>query len=989
MKNSITKVSKIHLRFQISLLFLILVMLIILTFSILFAVLSVNKNISRQRAEQLFSKTGQSIILKLDSQLEKAIQFAGLMTHLQQFSAEIENNGQSHPGLPFMFEALKHNSYFYSVYAGFENGDFIQLINTLGSPLIINAHSAPDETAFILRAINSSEGNRTEYWTFFDSSYRTLGSAINNSPDYFPSERPWYISADQNRGEVILTEPYVYNSLKQPGITAASSVSGLSVAGIDITLSGLNTFLDSMFISPGTGIIVLTGENRVLASSRQMSEKLGISGTELSKTDPIQHERNQMLWENPWTTPGGQNYRLVITAPASDFLQHQYIIQRQIILISIIIFVLFLPAIIVSSKYLSRFLENLADDAEKIQNLVFDEKDEEHSFIIEFDKLAEAFRVMKKAIAAKTKALQDAKTKLERIINLGIAMTVEEDTDKLIEMILTGAKEISHADGGSLYLKGDKDELDFRIVFNDSLGFIQGGTSKNRITMPPVCLYDEDGTPNFHNVVSCAFHKGKTIVIEDAYKDPDFDFSGTRKFDELNNYRSKSFITVPLKLEGSEILGALQLINCMPDKTGGIVPFNSEIRSFVEALSALAAVILYNRSLMESQEALFEALIRLIASAIDTKSPYTGGHCERVPVLATMLADAAEKAETGSLGNFRFQSQEDRKAFIIGAWLHDAGKMTTPEFVVDKAVKLETIYNRIHEIRTRFEILLRDELLKQKEALLAGRNPEAATAELEAAVARLHDDFNFIASCNTGENPVAEECEKRITELSRITWTSHFDHTIGLSREEAEKTETPFVMGKTIEEPLIADKPAHIIADRGKTKALYESYGFALPKPSYLYNRGEIHNLMIWKGTLTDEERFKVNEHIMQTIVMLDQLPFPKGLHKIPEYVGTHHETLSGKGYPRGLDASKLSIPSRIMAIADIFEALTAADRPYKNAYKLSKAIAILHELAVSRHIDSDLFELFLTSGIYRKYAEQYLPPEMIDEVDINKYLGQ
>jgi HD-GYP domain-containing protein (c-di-GMP phosphodiesterase class II) len=611
----------------------------------------------------------------------------------------------------------------------------------------------------------------------------------------------------------------------------------------------------------------------------------------------------------------------------------------------------------------------------------------EHSPIIEFEELSEAFRVMKSAIAAKTQALETALQKLERIIELGIAMSVEQNADKLVEMILKGAKELSGADGGSLYLKGEKDVLDFKIVLNDSLGFEQGGAGTNPITLPPVQLYMENGEANFHNVVSSAFHKAETIVIDDAYEDPDYDFSGTKHFDKLNNYRSTSFLTVPLKLQGSDIIGALQLINCRDEKENEVVPFNADIQSFIEALSALAAAILYNRTLLDSQDALFESLIQLTASAIDTKSPYTGGHCERVPVLAQMLAEKAEEVIEGPLAHFRFSTAIEKKAFIIGAWLHDAGKMTTPEFIVDKAVKLETIHNRIHEIRTRFEVLMRDVRLMEKEALLAGKNPSEAASELEAAEKKLFDDFEFIARANTGGEIVNENYIRRLNEISKINWISHFDHTIGLSREEQEKTKIPYTKGKTIREQLLSDKPQHIIPDKGKTRKIYTDYGFKLPHPDYLYNRGEIHNLLIKNGTLTEEERYKINEHIMQTIVMLDQLPFPVGMTKIPEFVGTHHETLTGTGYPRGLKSEQLSVPSRIMAIADIFEALTASDRPYKDAKTLSEAVEILYQQSLTKHIDTDLFELFLTSGIYRKYADRFIPPGQIDEVNIEKFI--
>ena len=1007
---NLNKIPRIRLRFQISLLVLILFILGISTVTTIAAVLSINRNVSRQKAEQLFTETGISIRMKLDNQLEKAIGLSGLITTLPDFTAQVEEDGFNYPGLPFLFEALKRNSYIYSIYTGFDDGRFIQLINTSGNSLIIDAHNAPESTTFILRAISFTDSVLKENWSFLDLNRKLISSHTAESVSFIPGERPWYQMAERSDG-VILTEPYVYNSLKKPGITAAAAISETAVSGVDITLSELELFLDSIEISEGAGIMVLDESDRILAADSGMKSWLDVENISLEsitaldpvkssylmQTEPGEDDKKavkrlagkRFLINTVWDTPGEQRYRLIITAPASDFLAHQEIIQRRIIIITVIIFILVFPIIIITSIYLSRFLEYLAADAERIQHFIFDGSIKEHSPIIEFEELAKAFVVMKKAIAAKTRALEETLKKLERIIELGTAMSVEKDPDKLVEMILKGAKELSGADGGSLYLKGQNKELDFKIVLNDSLGFAQGGASHSPITMPPVQLYQDDGAPNYHNVVSCTFHKAETIVIDDAYEDPDFDFSGTKKFDALNNYRSTSFMTVPLKLQGSDIIGALQLINCISPKTGEVVPFNSNIQSFVEALGALASAILYNRILLDSQDALFESLIHLTASAIDTKSPYTGGHCERVPQLALMLAEEAERIDEGPLAEFRFDNSIERKAFTVGAWLHDAGKMTTPEFIVDKAVKLETIHNRIHEIRTRFEVLLRDARLQEKEALLNGSDPEETTKKLKETEEQLHREFKFIADCNIGKEQFSPESSAELERIGERTWESHFDHTIGLSREESEKLSTPFIPGETVTEKLLADKAVHLFANNPLLNEKYRKHGFKLPQPDYLYNRGELYNLKIPSGTLTEEERFKINEHIMQTIIMLEELPFPSGMTRIPEIVGTHHETLTGTGYPRGLEASELSIPSRILTIADIFEALTASDRPYKEAKTLSEAVEILYQSSKSGNLDIDLFRLFISSGIYKRYAEKFLPSAQIDDVDEYKYLNK
>jgi HD-GYP domain-containing protein (c-di-GMP phosphodiesterase class II) len=408
---------------------------------------------------------------------------------------------------------------------------------------------------------------------------------------------------------------------------------------------------------------------------------------------------------------------------------------------------------------------------------------------------------------------------------------------------------------------------------------------------------------------------------------------------------------------------------------------------FVEAVASQSAIALENQNLLEAQQTLFDALLKLIAGAVDAKSAHTGGHCERVPELAMMLAEAVAEVGDGPLAGKGFQSEDEWREFRIGAWLHDCGKVTTPEYVVDKATKLETLHNRIHEVRTRFEVLLRDARIERLEALLAGAPAEAADAALERRRRELEDDFAFVAACNIGGESMSPEAIARIERIGAQTWTRCFDDRLGVSAEElARRAATP-AEPPPAEERLLADQPWHRVP-RPPAPALDARHGFRLTPPEHLYDFGEIHNLSIRRGTITDEERFKINEHIIQTIVMLEALPLPRRLRRVPEYAGTHHETLTGGGYPRALGASELSVPARIMAIADIFEALTAADRPYKAAKTLSESVEILAGFKARGHIDPDLFDLFLTSGAYRRYGERFLKPGQLDEVEVSRFVG-
>ncbi len=377
-------------------------------------------------------------------------------------------------------------------------------------------------------------------------------------------------------------------------------------------------------------------------------------------------------------------------------------------------------------------------------------------------------------------------------------------------------------------------------------------------------------------------------------------------------------------------------------------------------------------------QSLLDAIVQLIAKAIDAKSHYTAGHCERVPILAEMILNELEKEDqTG----FHFQNDEEREAFKIGAWLHDCGKVTTPEYVVDKGTKLETIYNRIHEIRMRFEVLYRDAYIEYLKSCLDGESIDAAKAKLQQQQEILQNEFAFVADCNIGGEFMDVAKKEKLQKIAKREWIRYFDNTLGLGpierlRYQNNPSKTP------AKEPLLADKPYHIIPRDGFDFEEYKQYGFTEEVPEYLYNYGELYNLMIERGTLTAEERFKINEHAIMTIKMLESIPFPNSMKNIPKYAGTHHEKLDCSGYPRGLCAEDLGIPERVMAIADIFEALSASDRPYKEAKTLSQALKIMAFMAKDGHIDREILKFFIEKEIYLIYANRFLKDSQKDDVD-------
>jgi len=526
----------------------------------------------------------------------------------------------------------------------------------------------------------------------------------------------------------------------------------------------------------------------------------------------------------------------------------------------------------------------------------------------------------------------EASSRLERIVQLTRAIVGERNETRTLEAILENAKASTRADGGSVYrLEGEPPRLEFVVVLNDTLGLKRGGVSGRPVGMEAPPLVDAQGRENHRSVVTHCALIGKSVRVADAYERCAFDFEGAREFDRLHGYRSQSFLTVPMIDHQDQVIGVLQLVNAR-GADGGVVEFTENDQRYIEALGALAAVTLDQQQLIDRLHRLFESLIDLINGAIDEKSPYTGGHCRRVPELTMMLAEAADRTDTGPLAPFHM-TERDRHELKLAGMLHDCGKITTPVHVVDKATKLETIHDRIHELDVRFDVLAGDAHVAMLEAIAAGASVETARVHYESEVAALRDDRAFLHAANVGSERMSEEDVRRIYAIAR--------------RE-----------------------------NRGLD-------GNARP----FLSENEVANLTIRYGTLTADEREIINRHIIATIHMLEALPWPRHLRNVPEYAGGHHERMDGRGYPRGLKREQMSWQARMMGIADVFEALTAKDRPYKRAKTLSESMTIMARMAREGHLDPDLFDVFVRQKVYLDYAERFLDPAQIDTIDEVLYL--
>jgi len=539
--------------------------------------------------------------------------------------------------------------------------------------------------------------------------------------------------------------------------------------------------------------------------------------------------------------------------------------------------------------------------------------------------------------------------RLDLLTELSVALGKSHDTDILLEHILQVAKRMTNADGGTLYRpSADRRALDFHILINDTLAIHQGGPGGEPIRAPAIPLFDANGVPNLSAVAAYAAHSGESVNVADVYQPQaeGFNFSGMLDFDRQRQYHSKSILTVPMRDHEGELTGVLQLVNARapqtsPDADPTIIAFNQTDQRFIEALAAQASVALTHQRLIAQLEELLESLVNLINIGIDEKSPYTGRHCQFVPELTMRLAEAVHATESGPLADFRM-TDADRKELWMAGLLHDCGKITTPVHVVDKATKLETIFDRIALVDTRYEVIERDAkiaALEQKLALATdGAATPAALADIDAALAAqqqaLRAERGFLRTANVGGEGMAPADQQRVRDIGARVWTD---------------------MDGAARQFLDAD---------------------------------EVLNLSIQYGTLTADERKIINNHISVTVRMLESLPWPRHLRNVPEYAGGHHERMDGKGYPRGLRGEQMSVQARLMAIADIFEALTACDRPYKKGKMLSESLDILGKFALNGHIDPQLFDIFIRSKVYSEFAQQHMDPRQIDVIDESRIPG-
>jgi HD-GYP domain-containing protein (c-di-GMP phosphodiesterase class II) len=847
--------------------------------------------------------------------------------------------------LPVLLAELSANRLLSSLFVGYGNGDFI-LARPLDRAEVRRSVEAPVQAAFLVQSVAlQPDGTRTGEYLFFSGERQLVERRPQPDYRFDPRTRPWYGAAVATTTPV-QSLPYVFFTTRQVGLTLSQrSAAGGSVIGIDVVLDELADRLAQLRVTPNTRMALVTARQEVLAHPDR-ARVLKIDGetialktlaeldepglTQLARQADrahpvVQYTTGRDEWLgvsldfDVWQAQGMQ---LLVAMPSTELVGDSERRRLQMIGMMAGVAVLLLPVGWKAGASIGRNLDRLSRRAKRIGRFEFaDVRRRKTSWIREVNDLS--------------RTMDGMGTTIDSFLRISETMAHEPQVERMLEQVLHQFVDATRCDGGAVYLL---DVVQGRMVLSASAGALPS---------PP---------------------------------GEDFVYSANRDASESTQGR----MTLELRGRTGQLEGLLILHHDGDDAHG-----NENFAAFARRLSSMLALSIETRQLIESQKKLLDAVIRLMADAIDAKSPYTGGHCERVPQLATLLAERMMADPSGPYASFTM-TEDERYEFHLGAWLHDCGKVTSPEHIVDKATKLETLYNRLHEIRMRFEVLWRDAEIEHLQRLARGEATEPSQRLRDERQRSLQDDFTFIAQCNIGGEFMADDAIERLHRIGRQTWLRHFDNRIGVSAEELERLRNtaPEAPPLPVAEPLLADRAEHLVPWTGPRPPVEKHdpanrYGFDMVLPAHKQHLGELHNLSIRRGTLTDEDRFRINDHIVQTYIMLKGLPWPRQLARVPEIAATHHEKLNGQGYPRRLAAPQLTVVDRVMALADIFEALTAGDRPYKAAKTLSESLRIMAFMCKDQHLDTELFRYFLRSGVWRDFADRHMQPAQIDTVDI------
>lgn len=917
---------------------------------------------------------------------DAAALYAPIEALIEQTARLNVGSGASIDELPlsvgYFAEALVSHPQLDAIYVGFDDGDFFLVRQAPAGSAAHAALAAPEGTAFVVQRVERDRFEQPLYVTsFVDEALEPIAVVDDLVTGFDPRTRPWYRDADAIDGTVV-TDFYRFFTSGEIGATLARRArGGNAVIGADVRLETISESLRSPSLPTEAEVVVFTADGelvgyddaawlerrtrRAMRGQRRSPEVGDIGQPELDALFErfVAGERDARMTldtgRGAWfgtVAPiafgahGADSVHVAILAPERSLLAGQRAVRLQSTFLSVLVLAVAVAGAWWLSASIARSARELEKEALGIRRLELDGPVTVRSRVREIDRLAHTMDTMKSA--------------LQRFVRLTEVTGSTPELDTLARRSLEQIAAACGASSATLLLRSDDGRRLVRVAEILGIDPLTGRDAASDFRSDAVPLPAATASPPRLRPEQHAALRGESVVVGDVGGERDHDVSG---------YRSRASLSVPLATEHGGVVGVVHLGD-PGRRDGGREPgLARDTLVLVEALAAHAAMAFENQRLNEARRDSFEALVRMLAKAIDAKSPHTGRHCQRVPILTRLLAEAAHESDAPPFRDYRLDEGR-RHELDVATWLHDCGKVTTPEHVLDKATRLETVHNRIHEIRTRFEVLWRDaEILCLR---TIAENPvadrEQARRRRDETQSRLQEEFAFIAACNLGSTPIGPEQARRVHEIAGRTWSRHFDDTLGLSPAELARHAPPAERTLPATEPLLADKPIHRVERVDEDRSWGENrFGFERAIPPCESDAGEIHNLLVPRGTLTPEERFRIEDHVAKTIEMLDAIPFPRELARVPSIAGNHHERLDGTGYPRGLDAAELGIEDRILAIADVFEALTAADRPYRRALTLEGSITIMRGMCDRGELCPDLFELFIERKLHLAYAER------------------
>ncbi len=968
------KTKKYSLRFVLTTLFAVL----ILSVGGLLAALNYTQNtkLLLSASDEIYDRASKEIVLNYRKTYSPVHNSLALLSHSSLAASKTFMQRLKYIGS--ISAALYSEPAITAIQIGYQSGDYF-IARKLNTPELRSKFNSPKKARMVVDNISFKDSGESQLdRVYLDKHLHILRRDKPVKSDYDPRTRPWFVQAEEKPKAIA---PYYFYFMQKVGTTLTMKMQhSQTVVATDITLDDISSGLKKSKMTELSELYLITSKGHVVASSNE-NENLTINSqgkiTLKSLSELSSHVVSQFFMKNTFKERmlifevdgdlwqgaaknigklGGEELYLFMFTPINELLKDAISIALNSLYLLLAIILMTLPVVWYISKRISAVMHQLAIDAKGIMNFDFSESKPMLTRIEEVDDLANAQALMK--------------SNLSCFMGLINSLAHEKNFDSLLDKITLETLGASQADVVVTYLIDENSDT----LKPNALKF-KSNLQISCDIFPEFSLTENSEISKIIDSNECKY------LYQNARHDDHWNMLAEELHDENMN-----LILLPLRNRQGEFMGMVVLAYL----SNNIVTKNNQQQSlsFVLAFSEFAAVSLESKYLLKMQEDLLDAFIKLIAGAIDAKSPYTGGHCQRVPEITKMLAQAACDSEDKLFINYQL-NEDQWQEIHIASWLHDCGKVTTPEYVVDKSTKLETIYDRIHEVRTRFEVLKRDAEIDYLKARLDGGDEKQLKQELVETLEKLDDDFEFVANCNQGGEFMEDEKIDRLIRISEQRWMRTLDKRLGVSWEEGIRIDKNSEKNLPAEEKLLSDNIEHIIERQEvDSMPIDNQWGFKLDVPEYKFNRGELYNLSITRGTLSVEERYIINGHMVQTIKMLEQLPYPSYLKNVPLIAGCHHETMDGKGYPKRLSKEDMPLTARMMAIADIFEALTASDRPYKKAKTLTASLRIMSFMSKDKHIDSDLFDLFLTSGVYMQYAEKYLSDEQIDEVDINQYLS-